>query len=462
MLAKIRPVLKRKLYPDAGGEESRGMRLWSALSGRARQMMQRRARQLPNLRLKGGNLVLPSGVVQADLLIQDRHIVAIQHNRATPCEEHVVDVSGLLVVPGLINAHDHLEFNCFPRLGERGAYTNSYEWGLDITRRRRLPVVDQVLEIPLRDRLLVGAYKNLLAGVSTVCHHGRYWRIFSREFPVEVVRDYGWCHSLGFGDDVGGSYRRTSPDAPWIIHLAEGIDERAHGELGQLAQLGCLGANTLVVHGVGVSQADIDLLARSGAGLIWCPASNLFMFGQTAPIARLLASSSSAVGDKPRNLGGLLALGSDSRVSGSRDLLAELKVARSLNLATDEELFYMVTRDAARLLRIDHQVGTIEPGKRANLLILEGEAAAPYQAVVTAARTTIRLLLIAGRPVYGTPGFGELFQAAGHPFTRALVEGRPYLMSGDAVDVERGLRRLEGDTTCAVRDPVRPGERMAD
>jgi cytosine/adenosine deaminase-related metal-dependent hydrolase len=437
------------------------MRPWSTLSGRARQMMHR-VHQLPHLRLKGGNLVLPSGVVQADLLIQDGHIVAIQHSSGTPREEHVVDVSGLLVLPGLINAHDHLEFNCFPRLGEPGAYTNSYEWGLDITRRRRLPVVDQVLEIPLRDRLLVGGYKNLLAGVSTVCHHGRYWRIFNRQFPIAVVRHYGWCHSLGFGDDVVGSYRHTPPDVPWIIHLAEGIDERARGELSQLAEWGCLGANTVIVHGVGLSQADIDLMARSGAGLIWCPASNLFMFGQTAPVERLLESSISAVGEKPHDRGGMLALGSDSRLSGSRDLLTELKVARSLDLVTDEELFYMITRDAARLLRIDHQVGTIEPGKQADLLILEGEAASPYTTVVTAARTAIRLLLIAGRPVYGTPGFSGLFQASGHPFTRVLVEGRPYLVSGDAVDVECGLARLEGDTTYSSPGPVSQGEMVAD
>jgi len=425
------------------------MRVWSALAFRARRVAGQ-VRGLPRLRLTGGHVVLPSGVIQADLVIHAGRIAAVEDRPAAQTGASSVDVSGLLIFPGLINAHDHLEFNCFPRLGEPGGYTNSYEWGLDITWRRRSVVVDQVLRIPLIDRLLVGAYRNLYAGVTTVCHHGPYWRLFDQRFPVRVVKRYGWCHSLGFGDDVAGSYRRTPPDVPWIIHLAEGTDARARGELAQLAGLGCLGANTVIVHGVGLCQADLDLMAQHGAGLIWCPASNLFMFGQTAPIGNQVFT------EKPRFSGAFqrdshehaqmerarvtLALGSDSRLTGSQDLLAELQVAHSLGLASAEKLFHMVTRDAARLLRIDDQVGTIEPGKKADLLILEGDPTSPYQALVGASREAIRLVFVGGRPVYGGAGFIKLFHAWGNPFTSARLGSRLYLVAADPV--QRSTRRV--------------------
>jgi cytosine/adenosine deaminase-related metal-dependent hydrolase len=247
---------------------------------------------------------------------------------------------------------------------------------------------------------------------------------------------------------VASSYRSTPPDVPWIIHLAEGIDARARGELAQLSSLGCLGANTVIVHGVGLSQADLDLMAEHGAGLIWCPASNLFMFGQTAPIERLIggsAISQERVGRERAGVTQALALGSDSRLTGSQDLLAELQVAYSLGLANAEELFHMVTRDAARLLRIDDQVGTIEPGKQADLLILEGDPASPYQALVGASRDgrdAVRLVFVGGRPVYGTAGFIKLFHSWGNPFTSARRGGRLYLVTADPAQVLRDLEHL--------------------
>ncbi len=380
-------------------------------------------RQPWRLWLRGGHLVLPTGVIRADLLIERERIARIDM-APSDADGPTVDVAELLVFPGLINAHDHLELNDLPRLGDPGGYGNAYQWGLDITQRRRSPIIDRVLAIPLRDRLLAGAYKNLMAGVTTVCHHGEYHRLFDRGFPVRVVKRYRWCHSLGFGDDVAGSYRRTPPDVPWIIHLAEGTDEVARAELGRLEAMGCLGPNTVIVHGVALSDADVEAMVRRRAGLIWCPASNLFLFGQTAPIPRLH-------GRVP------IALGSDSRLSGSAHLLEELKVARAQGVVDDEALFHMVTRDAARLLRIDHETGTLEPGKRADLLVLEGAPRHPYEALVTAHPEAIHLVLVAGRPAYGRAGFRKLFRLSGRPFGPIQLSGRAFLVVGNPAIARR-------------------------
>src|SRR6185437_8899345 len=102
-----------------------------------------------------------------------------------------LDLGGHLLLPGLINAHDHLEFNLYPRLGKR-RYTNVREWAADIHKVDDSPVREH-RRVPLSARLFWGGIKNLLAGVTTVSHHNPYQpRIFDSGFPVRVVRRFGW------------------------------------------------------------------------------------------------------------------------------------------------------------------------------------------------------------------------------------------------------------------------------
>ena len=103
------------------------------------------------------------------------------------------------------------------------------------------------------------------------------------------------------------------------MHLAEGVDDEARGELPRLEALGCLKPNTVIVHGVAIDENGWRRVARTGAGLVWCPASNAFLFGETALVGALVDGS-----DEARVT---VALGTDSRVTGSRDLLDELREA---------------------------------------------------------------------------------------------------------------------------------------
>jgi hypothetical protein len=88
-----------------------------------------------------------------------------------------------------------------------------------------------------------------------VCHHIRCTGPLSRRFPVRVVRRFGLSHSLHVdGDRVASAYRETPPEWPWIIHAAEGIDEEARTEVGTLGCMGCLGPNSVLVHGVAIDE----------------------------------------------------------------------------------------------------------------------------------------------------------------------------------------------------------------
>src|SRR5688572_1349169 len=75
-----------------------------------------------------------------------------------------------MVFPGLINSHEHLDFNLFPRLGH-GIYDNYKEWGRDIHEKDK-DLIAEVLKVPISLRTQWGIYKNLLNGVTTVVNHG--------------------------------------------------------------------------------------------------------------------------------------------------------------------------------------------------------------------------------------------------------------------------------------------------
>src|SRR5437868_3648299 len=83
--------------------------------------------------------------------------------------------NGYLAFPGLINSHDHLDFNLFPPLGNR-KYNNYVEWGEDIHAQNKQEIA-AVLKIPQSLRTQWGVYKNLLNGITTVVNHGQQLQV---------------------------------------------------------------------------------------------------------------------------------------------------------------------------------------------------------------------------------------------------------------------------------------------
>ncbi|MGC4081376.1 MAG: hypothetical protein QM736_04490 [Vicinamibacterales bacterium] len=99
--------------------------------------------------------------------------------------DHVVDLDGRFVLPGLINAHDHLELNHYGPLRPRERYGNAREWIADLAPMvKGNPTIVEKSRIALSDRLFVGGLKNLLAGVTTSRASqpavSRAWRSTSR------------------------------------------------------------------------------------------------------------------------------------------------------------------------------------------------------------------------------------------------------------------------------------------
>jgi cytosine/adenosine deaminase-related metal-dependent hydrolase len=358
----------------------------------------------------------------------------------------VIDLDGAIVLPGLVNAHDHLELNHYGRLKFRDRYTNVSGWIDDM--RPRLMSDEGIAagrRHSLSDRLFIGILKNLLSGVTTVAHHNPLYRELRRALPIRVVRNYGWAHSLAMQDapagargEVGGDivvrFRATPRDRPFFVHLGEGIDEMARKELPTLERLGCVAPNVVVIHGVAIQPSEWTRAAAKGASLVWCPASNIFLFDRTAPVRRLLEQSRAAASR--------IALGTDSRLSGASDLLEELRCAAARDVKTID-LLRMVTSGAADLLR-QPLAGRIRVGAPADLFVIPATSAGADRCLLQTTRRSAHGVFVAGRPLVADAGLERAFAARGVSARRVLLDGGVKLADLDLV------RRI---SRCAIREP---------
>ncbi|WP_193557781.1 amidohydrolase family protein [Rhodanobacter glycinis] len=356
-----------------------------------------------------------------------------------------VDLRDHLIFPGLINAHEHLHVNAVPPLKTGAPFPNSYAWIAAFQAHFEQPAVIAALQVPKALRLRHGALKNLLAGTTFVVHHDPWHpALDATNFPVALLRDYGWSYALGwpgYGPPAQQSFAATPTDRPWLIHLAEGTDATAQAELTQLDQLGCLAANSVLVHGVGLREQDVDRVIASDAAVVWCPTSNRSLLGRSLDPRRLCAA-------------GRLALGSDSRLSGARDLLEEMRGVAARGELSPAQLLGLVTTQAARILRLPSR-GSLEPGMPADLVIVEdrgGEA----RSLVNIERSQIRAVVRDGVPRIADPDFAEWFAATGMEAVPVMLDGKPKLLAGPLAEpallaLEPGLELIV-DRNERVRD----------
>jgi cytosine/adenosine deaminase-related metal-dependent hydrolase len=290
-----------------------------------------------------------------------------------------IDLSGCLLLPGLINGHDHLEFNLFPRL-DTGPHANYVDWAASVFHPDQEPIRTH-LRVPKQVRLRWGGLKNLFSGVTTVSHHNPYDPLFTAEFPVRVARRFGWAHSIHFAPDFRKRCRDTPPEWPFLIHAGEGTDDLARNEIGRMHWAGVLGERTVLIHAVALEKQGLEMVRQTGAGVVWCPSSNLHTIGQT-------------LGPKVLASGLPIALGTDSALTARGDLIDEFSVVKRLGHLTDRDVYDMVTSVPAQLLRLRNGEGEIRTGGVADLLAVFDNQGSPASALD---RLRPQLVIVGGK-----------------------------------------------------------------
>ncbi len=391
--------------------------------------------------LAGPKQVLAGRVVTMDeaftvrqdgiVYIDQGRIVAVQ-DRAQPAPGgfdgvQVVETGGTLF-PGLIELHNHLSYNALPlwapvpkRFEHRDQWSNHKDYRPMIS--GPMTVIGEYRDSTGQPALLPALVryvecKCLLGGVTTsqgvmlASNAGirRFYRGLIRN--VEQTDDPTLPEAQGRIADVDAKDARSflarlkKEDNCFLLHLSEGVTDpsrpdsiaRRHFLALEVAP-GQWALNDVFtgIHAAGLLPEDFDVLARQHASIVWSPLSNLLLYGGTA---RVDAARAAGVG---------IGLGSDWSPTGSKNLLGELKVAwlysqHALNgLLNARDLVAMATRDAARILKWEGVLGTLGAGKCADLLVIDGTSGDPYDALVRAKETDIRLVMINGVARYGVP-----------------------------------------------------------
>jgi cytosine/adenosine deaminase-related metal-dependent hydrolase len=337
---------------------------------------------------------------------------------------------GAVILPGLVNAHTHLEYHAMSAMGDGLPFS---PWIEQLIRRKSGLVRDDYLAQSQ------AAVHECLAGGTTTIADCSYADTVADAAIAQGLRAIVYLEAFSDqGDPAGLMAGRLdalprdplitpgiSPHAPYTVtpehygelvalararripvatHLLE--SERDTRPLDELA--GVLGPDTVAVHLVRAGAADIALLAELGVPAAHCPRSNALLGCGTAPVPELLEA------------GIMVGLGTDSPASALTfdmwdEMRAAILVARARSRRPDalgaEQVLRMATLDGAHAIGLGELVGSLTPGKRADLTVLDLAASPflPWDDPVTAAvygGTPQRVLLtmVDGRIRYSRDG----------------------------------------------------------
>lgn len=390
--------------------------------------------------IRGGRLVEPD--TGADVLVRAGRIAAIGPGLAAPPGVEIVDATGLLVLPGLVDTHRHTWQTALRHTGSG--------WTLgDYLDRMFGPVGAAYAPADVYAGTLLGALAALDAGITTVvdwahvmntpAHADAAVRAL-RDAGIRAVFAHGWYggHTGPHPADARRIRADLLPDDDALVTLALavrgpdftdldttradvalarelGVPITAHvaggapGEhpygIGRLADAGLLGPDLTVVHVTGASDRDLALLAEHGVGASVSPQTELVMPGVGAGTALR----------RLRLAGVRTSLSTDSETAAAADLFTQMRLALAVwradtpagePLPTAAAVLRLATVGGAAVAGLADRTGALAVGLAADLVLLRADAvnlapvADPAAAVVLAAHPgNVDTVLVAGRPV---------------------------------------------------------------
>lgn len=420
-------------------------------------------------------------ILDADVLVEDGRIKSVgplDRGTVRPLDRGTVgrskptvtDCSGLVVLPGLVQAHIHLCQTLFRGLADD---LSLEDWLV----QRIWPLEAAHTEDSVYASAMLGAAELLLGGTTaildmeTVRHTGAAFEALEeigiratagkclmdapsnpvglRESTDKALSDSAdlcarwhgtaggrlrYCFAPRFAPSCTGPLLRAVSDlaeksgAVVHTHAAETPveleivkRETGHDEIAYLDSVGISGPRAALAHCVWVDKDGIGRLARQATNVVHCPSSNLKLGSGIAPIPEMLAA------------GCRVAIGADGAPCNNRlDAFAEMRLAALIQkprLGPDAlpaaQVLELATLGGARALGLENEIGSIEVGKRADLIVLDlaGPHAQPDDAdlvsriVYSARAADVRHVVVDGRVVVRdgvleTANLGEIRRAA--------------------------------------------------
>lgn len=335
-----------------------------------------------------------------------------------------------LAFPGLINSHDHLDFNLFPQLGDK-KYKSYREWGPYI-HQKYADEIAAVLKVPVHLREDWGMLKNLLCGVTTAVNHGEKLRTANR--PIHVYDHCQNLHSAGFEKlwrlKLNNPFKKS---LPVVIHTGEGVDHYAHKEIDQLIRWNLLRRKLIGIHGVAMSSRQ----AKKFRALVWCPESNKFLLGKTAPVDVFAKDTT-------------ILFGTDSTLTGSWDIWQHIREARQLKLLNDEELYNSLNTTAAHLWKIP--CGKIKKGKRADIVITRNKNRPnDFESYFSTTPADILLVLCSGKiRLFDEELLPQLVETDLSGFSKVYIQGICKYIHFDVPELMQEIKQYYSEATFPI------------
>lgn len=360
----------------------------------------------------GGSVLKGDGsIARGWIVVEGGQISSVRSTK--PRDVDLAIATDGVILPGLIDLHGHPEYNVFGAWEPTQTYINRGRW-------RDSDEYDQLIKKPwaaltsggksVSVKTAMTRYAEVRAAVGGVTAiQGA-----SQDYPNKAEALVRNVDLLVFGsqvarctvdfdrltDDDIESIRKGIFDAQSVkahyVHLAEGqkTNDTSVREFQRFAASPLFSQATVMIHGTALRREHFDQLAAVGGKLVWSPQSNLRLYKETTDISAAL------------DAGVPIALGADWMPSGSPSLLHELKVAWEVTTQSGAplqppDLVHMVTAGAAQIAGLGDKLGTLEPGRPADLTILQKHLDDPYENVVAAYPSWVELVMIGGDLVYG-------------------------------------------------------------
>lgn len=411
--------------------------------------------------LRGGVLLPVVGEVaggRGDVLVQDGCIAALGPSLPVPAEAQVIDCSDGIVLPGLVQAHIHL---CQTLCRGRADDLRLLDW----LRLRVLPYEAALSEADITLAAQLACAELLLSGTTAILDMGtvRHQDALCQAVAATGLRATVGKAMMDYGDDVPAPLRETTAEslaesdalcqrwhgaadgrlhyayAPRFVlsctdallrgvaerlaqatarspgailprlhtHASEQLDEVAvvrarygQGNVDALAALGLAGPRAVLAHCVHLEDDEVARMASQGTHVAHCPSSNLKLGSGIARVVELL------------DAGINVAIGADGAPCSNRlDGLGELRLAALLQKGRlgptalpAARALAMATMGGAKALGLHDRIGSLQVGKRADLIVVSRrgagllpEHAADSQVVYASSGQDVRHVLVDGR-----------------------------------------------------------------
>ena len=394
-----------------------------------------------------GTLVTPDAIIDGEVLVVGNTIVCA--DVAATCDAmpaaanaKIVQTNGV-IAPGLIDTHNHVLFDIFD--GDdwlpSKLYTNHNQWTTTTNEPKYAAMLDvkQCLANDSQGKPAWcantpygtstgslrcemdkwGELKAILAGTTSVvglptgtsptCFGSlaRSIDVSQNGLSQDKIRTSAtFPPSTATADAVCNGFAQGTTDA-FLIHVGEGTDATSLAEFAKLGSVSttpnCLYApQTTITHGVAFTATEFQTMAAAGMKLTWSPASNVALYGATADIPTAL------------DAGVTVALAPDWSMGGSQNLLDEMRFANAWDDAhwsdrlAPADLVEMATSNAAAALGLQARLGRLQAGYLADIMIVSGDRAKPYDAILAATPATMRLVMVGGVILYGDTDLATL------------------------------------------------------